>query len=1096
MVEIIAGRAHRLWQPLAREAAQAYRAGKHVTVLVPEQYTLQAERDLIADLGVKGFFRLDVLSPSRLQFRVFDALGGDSRVPIDERGKAVAVARALRQVRNQLSYYAGAHERPGLITRMSDLLATFKGAQLQGEQLALAADGLGERALSYKLKDTALVLEAYRALLAGRFADQADIHQEMLSRLKQGQLFAGHHVLVYGFDVLLEQMQQLLCALGSQADTVQVYLVNERAQAEDADSFSAVRYSVQRLMDALHRQGVPYHYRQLDDAALEAAPEIAHIERHLLGLSHPPLAGEVAAVCLYAAPTPHQEVQHVARQVLGELKDGTAPDDIFILAGQLPGYAGLIAAAFEEWGIPYFIADKLPITAHPLVRCVLSALRCAADGYRSEDVLEIIKSGFSGLSREEGWALQNYAQAWGIRARRWTAPFARGEQEERDRMEGLRLRVIEPVERLRENLASSRSAAASLEAVVGYLKELQAEVRAEALEQALQAAGQPKEAAQMAQVYQRLMEALQQMAALMDDERIPIVHFALWLESALNQEEIGSLPPESGRVQVGQMGNLLLPRAKCVFLLGLNEGILDVADDGLFSQAEAAAASQQLSADLGLDATGRQQLKEMDLWKALTAGRERLYISYALANEEGGALRPVQQVAAIRRMLPGLQEEGGALAARQEALLAPMAAVPALDALAQMLQSRELAETWARAWGWFHQQPDWRPQVDAVLSTLRPEPPKPPLPESSLGQLFDLSAASISRLENFANCPYQHFVQHGLKPVENQQWVVEPVDTGSFYHSALEGFVRAARLHPQWPHIDEAACRAMMDTALAPLVAAWHDRPFLDTARQRAVSDHYVQLAHRMAWVLTQGASNSAFRPEAVELRFGGQGELPPLLLPLPDGRALALRGTIDRVDRYQGELGDWLRVVDYKSGGNTLSPEKVWAGTQLQLLLYLRQALHQFGHSNPAGVFHQKLDDPVIATDQEDKVESEIFKALQLKGLVVDEPQVVALMDELAPLTLGTIYNKDGTPRANKGVLTQEQLSDLHTHAARRAGELASRILSGDISRQPLQDADGNLPCRYCRFAGVCRIDPLRGADTRRLVKMGLDELLQRVKE
>lgn len=1096
MVEIVAGRAHRLWEPLAEAAAQAYRDGRQVSVLVPEQYTLQAERDLIKSLGVKGFFRLDVLSPSRLRYRVFDALGADLRQPIDERGKAVAVARALRQVKDQLQYYAGAHQRPGLIQRMSDLLTTVKGAQLQEEHLQLAAQSLGERALSYKLQDTALVLTAYRKLLVNRFADQEDIHQEMLARLARGQLLQGHHILVYGFDVLLEPMQQLLAALSQQAKTVKIYLVNEQAQAEDGDAFSAVRHSVQRLIDVLSERGIPHRYRQLPRAPLQAAPAIQHVEEHLLGIAHPAFLGPAEEVRLFAAPTAYQEVQHVARQVLTQLRGGTQPEDIFVLAGHLSVYGALIAAVFEEWGIPHYIADKLPMVAHPLVQCLLSALRCVADGYRTEDVLNMVKTGFTRLSRSEGWALENYALAWGIRGRRWQQPFSRGEQQERDRMEGLRLALIQPVETLRASLADSRTAVHSLEAVGAFLKDIQAEERTLALEQALLAGHHPKEAAQMAQVMDKLLESLQQMGALMEEERIPIRHFALWLESALGQEEIGSLPPESGRVQVGQLGNLLLPRGDCVFLLGLNEGILDVADDGLFSREEAAAAAAQLSADLGLDAPGRQQLKEMDLWKAMSAGRDRLYLSYALANEEGGALHPLQQLTAICAMLPALREEGGALAEDEAVSFPPMAPRPALDALAPLLRQRSLPDPWAQAWGWLWQEPAWQGAARRLRNALAPEKPKEALPEGVRQALFDLTTASITRLERFADCPYQHFVTHGLRPVPRQQWLVEPMDTGRFYHDALEGFVRAARAHPRWPDVEEETCRSLMDSALVPLVAAWRDLPFVDTARQQRVSQGYISLAHRMAWVITQGAKNSAFRPEAVELRFGGEGEPPPLLLPLAEGSALALRGTIDRVDRYQGQLGNWLRVVDYKSGGTSLSPEKVWVGTQLQLMLYLRKALLLYPGSQPAGVFYQRLEDPIIETEQPEAVEDEIFKRLRLNGLIVDEPEVVGLMDQGPPLTLGAVYRKDGQPRMGKAVLSQQDIALLHAHSAKQAGLLAGRIMAGEVAREPAMDNAGDLPCRFCSYHGICRIDIPGGSLTRRLPNIDLPQLLERLRE
>ena len=255
MIHIHCARAHRLWAPLVDELKKHDQAGENITLLVPEQYTLQAERDLLADLRLKGFFRLDVLSPSRLSYRVFQTLGADARVRIDERGKAVAVARALKQTAPALQYYAGSVTRTGLIQKMGQLLGTVKGARLNPEQLLEAADRLSPRGLGLKLRDTALTLSAYQELLSDRFADAQDIHRDMLSRLQRGGLLAGHQVFVYGFDVLTESLRDLLRVVATQAADVHVYLVSEKEQAQDGDSFTAVRQSVERLINELKAHG-------------------------------------------------------------------------------------------------------------------------------------------------------------------------------------------------------------------------------------------------------------------------------------------------------------------------------------------------------------------------------------------------------------------------------------------------------------------------------------------------------------------------------------------------------------------------------------------------------------------------------------------------------------------------------------------------------------------------------------------------------------------------------------------------------------------------------------------------------------------------
>ena len=68
---------------------------------------------------------------------------------------------------------------------------------------------------------------------------------------------------------------------------------------------------------------------------------------------------------------------------------------------------------------------------------------------------------------------------------------------------------------------------------------------------------------------------------------------------------------------------------------------------------------------------------------------------------------------------------------------------------------------------------------------------------------------SISRLEGFAQCPYRHFVNYGLKPVIRREYEFDPADVGDFYHAAMEGYAALALKEPDFPDLpDEKNPRA------------------------------------------------------------------------------------------------------------------------------------------------------------------------------------------------------------------------------------------------------------------------------------------------
>ena len=122
MLQIITGLAGPLWDQAARTLKASYDQGRQSLLLVPDQMTLQAERDMLGALESKGFFGLQVLSPSRLATRVFDRLGRGERVMIDERGQAMTLARTIWSLRDELRYYGSSRGRPGFVRKLAEAI--------------------------------------------------------------------------------------------------------------------------------------------------------------------------------------------------------------------------------------------------------------------------------------------------------------------------------------------------------------------------------------------------------------------------------------------------------------------------------------------------------------------------------------------------------------------------------------------------------------------------------------------------------------------------------------------------------------------------------------------------------------------------------------------------------------------------------------------------------------------------------------------------------------------------------------------------------------------------------------------------------------
>lgn len=1071
------------------------RDGQRVILLVPEQYTLQAERELVEGLNLPGLIDVDVLSPRRLTRRIREFGGHSGLAPLDDRGRRMALAQALTMVQDELVYYQRVALTAGLPDKLSALIADLQRAGLTPEMLREQAESTAMGALAAKSADVARIWAAYLTVLEGRFADETMQQQELLARLGPSGVLDGAAVFVCGFDVIPQPMCDLLTAAAPRCASLTVTMTMDAREAADGRIFQTQRRSASELMERLKEAGVPVEWRYLPPEEGGCDPALAHLERYLFTRRGTSYEGDSSAVTAHAAANPYAEAAHIAATLRAWHDAGIPWQRLAVAMAEGSAMPGILAVTLKGAGIPHYIARKDGAARHGLCRLLLGALRCATGGYATLDVLHMAKSGFSPLTAEEAHRLENYAIAHGVNRSKWTKPFTRGDDAEE--MEAIRQRLIAPAEALRERLRDAKTAAQSVEAVFRLLEDVGAYETLLAREEALLAQGMGAEAATNRQVWQLIMDLLDQLHALLGERRAAMKDIARFVESGLTGAAIASLPPQPDAVMIGEAGHLMTGRIDALILCGMQDGVMGSTMNSLISEAERRALSDAAHRAIGMTQQETAALRQSDFYRTLALPHRRLLVTFSLAGQDGTALRPSVLVDDLKALFPALRVTGGVTADGAE--LPPLSPADALDGLA--LRLRQMADgeresldpAWTDALRWLWQSPEWHERIRQVIASLEKQGPGRLSPEQTR-RIFTQDKVSISRLEKFAACPYQHYVDYGLKPVKREEFVFDVNDAGDFYHAALQGFAHAAMEREDWPNLPEEEVAAIMDGVLAPLTEMWQGGPLTDTPAQKLQGSKYIRTAKRAAWLFTQHAQRSRFATIGEEVVFGEEGGLPPVVLTLHDGRRIALRGKIDRIDRWAGDKGVYLRVIDYKSSQKEIDPTRLWYGLQLQLMLYL-QAASQGLNGKAAGAFYFTVKDPLVeAEDVKEAAERELAKALRLHGVVLADAEVVDAMDTEGGFSLGTIFKKSGEVSANAPAYTPEEMQQLLEHTRDTAAMLADGIRAGDVSVSPAA-IDQWSACQWCEYAAVCGVDPsLPGCTKRVLPHMKRQELLQRL--
>ena len=1091
-MRLMTGRPYRLIAPVVEEIGRLVAKGDRCMLLVPSQYTLQAELEVMNRLELPGSFLIDVLSPSRLQSRVFERAGLPEQVLLDERGRGMVLAGIIEAEKENLTVYRAAAESgaTGFAKRLGALIADLKRSGMDASGLANCLEQLEEGSSSRdKLSDVVHLYAAYDAWMAGQLVDGEDVSRIMRGKLDASGVLRDVHVFVYGFDMITESFARDLLAMEACAASLTLAVESDSNSAPDGRLFAPVNFSLSRLSSLAQEAGIPIECLKME-APLDAPEELCVLERSLFALGGGTFDEEPSHIELYAASTPRAEVHRVASRMRMLAKEVEDLSRMAVVYPKESGYASLLAATLPVYGITAYLAERRPASAHPLCRFVLSALDIASEGFSTAGISECVRSGFMPVAQEEGDALIAYAESMDVRGNAWKRPFQyakEGHAEELPALNASREAVVHPLDALCRALSRARSAEDTVAAVIALLEDVQAFDRLGDMRAALMDAGLDVEAQDCAQVWNALMETLDQLHTVLGARVVPAKTVLSLLTGGLSALELSALPPAEGAVICGAIGNVRTAQVDTLFVLGMNDAP-GAAEDGLLTGGEREEAVRATGAYLGMSAAERAALSQLDTLKTLSGVRGRLIVSYALSDETGRALREGEAVQALRQRFPRLAVRGGLPEEEQAFMLsAPDAAMEALSVrLSRAADGKEeLGEPFAQAYAALSRDASRGESLAAMTRGLC-EAPSRSLTGQKARALYGRPTMSVSRLETLACCPYQHFVRYGLAPEREVQPGVDHAELGTLYHTAAEQFTRALTALPEFPQVDESTCDALMDKAVAPLIEAWRQSPLGESARGGAIAGRIRRTAKRAGRSILSQYAQSRFRPMSFELVFG-QGGAAPLTLELADGSRIYLQGRIDRVDVLE-EGGTRIRVIDYKSGAKRFDPTMAYWGIQLQLLIYLASALEQIPGATPAGFFYCRIADPTVKSESRvrEEVEKQLAKKLALAGVSLSDVNILQAQDERH----AGMLTKDGKPsgRYAASMVDEPGMQALVAFARGKATQLAQTAYDGGIDDAPAALGTFNA-CTNCAYAAVCGFDPARKA-RRRLKKKTLGDL------
>lgn len=1125
-----AGKSYQLYNDLIQMSIKE--PDTNYLVIVPEQFTLQTQKDIVSMHPDNGVMNIDILSFLRFAYRIFDEVSSAAQPILEDTGKSMVIRRVLAEKRKELVLFGSNVSKVGFVNELKSMLSELYQYNIQEEDF-IRMQGIADRkpVLKAKLHDLFLIYDGFREFMKERYITAEEILLVLYSLIDKSQWVKNTVICLDGFtgftpcqykilEKMLKYAKKVMITVTIDPRELETDLLQADRQNKPAPMehqlFGLSKKTIYRIYDIARNTGAVIEkpviaerripggtpYRYLNSAALAA------LEHNIFRYPYKAYKEKQEDISIHAARDAEAEMDFVVSEIKRLIREKNYRyKDIAVVSGAVTDYGRIAKRCFSRAGIPCFIDYKKDILSNPFVELIRAAVAIVSEDFDYENIFRYLRTGLTDLSISEIDMLENYILATGIRGyKRWSEPFNKryksNDPLRLDVLNKARKKLMRDLTPLHSVLKDKEKTLADYTAALYELGvRLHVEDKLNSRQEQFLNENQPLSAKEFEQVYRIVMDLYDQMVLLLGKERCSLKEFGEILDTGFVEAKVGLIPPGVDEVVIGDTERTRLKDIKALFFVGVNDGLIPkaVSSGGILSDMERELLAEH---DIELAPTIRQQTytEQFYIYLNLTKPRERLYISYHKINDEGKSVNPSFLIGKLRQLFPtvSILDEGDKDNKEPDILKND-----GLEFLAEGLRDFNISNSsdeWKQIYLYYKSDEKNSVILDKLLKGAFHINADKGISKEAAALLYGSElSGSVTRLERYAGCAFAHFMAYGLTLEERKEYKLAVPDIGNIFHNAIDFFSKQLDGSDYtWHNIPDDIREQWAVACVQQAVEEYENSFIKSTKRSEYMIKRMERIVVRTLWALCNQIKQGSFEPVGYEMPF----------YQLPDS-GLTLKGRIDRLDLYEDEDKVYVRVVDYKSGSTYFDLGSVYYGLQQQLAVYLSAAIYYLKEHKqgkevvPAGIFYYHIDDPIVAKSEQS--EEEIYKLLKMNGLVNADKKVIALMDKklegpdgsLSPSKKSDIIpvetNKEGEPGKRSSIADSKQIKALLDYVKVKLADDGSRILDGDARLNPYRMGNQSA-CDYCEFKAACGFDSRLGRDRgynfRNLTAKSVDEI------
>lgn len=1084
---------------------------KNFIVIVPEQFTMQTQKDIVSSHPNKGIMNIDILSFTRLAYRVFEEIGGYDKLVLEDIGKSMVIRKVVEMKKNQLGAFSANVKKIGFVNELKSLLSELYQYNIDDDKLLQALNLTKNKPLlNNKLKDIATIYDGFKAFLSDKFITAEQILDILSSVIEKSNIINNSIIFLDGFTGFTPSQYKLLEQLMKYSAGIKIALTIDPREniykvEEEFKLFNMTQVTINKLLklaaalniereqDLIIRKDVPKRF--------ENAPALAALEKNIFRFRYTPYDEKQNNISIQVAKNPNEEITYVAAQIVSLVRDnGYRYKDIAVVTGDINLYSNIVNHVFEKYNIACFVDHKRNILTNCFVELIRSVLEVIMKDFSYESVIRYLRCGLTNIETAEIDVLENYILACGIRGahmwqKTWNRRYKGSADIDFDSLNAIRQRVVQEILPLSTVLKDKTlTVRAYTQALWNFITKLNIECKLEAYSKRFNDNNQILLSKQYAQILKIVVDILDKIVDVLADECIDLQEYAAILDAGFEEAQMGLIPAGIDQIVFGDIERTRLKDIKVLFFIGVNEGIIPKPNNtsGIISDIE-----KQILLDNGIElsATARQNVytQKFYLYMNLTKPQDKLYISYSKVSLEGKALRASYLIGTIKKLFPKIdsidiqQTNPLALIANKRSGLSVL-----IEGLREY-QNKPMTTQWKELFNFYYQDEQMHDELFKLIDAAFYINKEQGLSKAVSSALYGKELVnSVTRLEKYAACAYAHFLTYGLELLERQKHIFSAPDLGNIFHTTLELFSKKLyNANKDWSSITDTQRDELVEQCVNEVALDYGDSILSDTARNQYIINRISRISKRTVWALQQHIKKGSFVPSQYEVGFSSYEDLDSINIALSEDEKLKLKGRIDRLDKFEDDTNVYVKIIDYKSGSTQFDMVALFYGLQLQLVVYMNAAIELEKRVTnkeviPAGLFYYNINDPIVdkKTQDVEEINQRLLKELKLDGLVNNDTQVIKLLDkdfdgssDVYPIK----QNKDG--KMNSAAVSTLQFEQLSNYVNKKIKHFATEILSGTIDVNPYKIAD-TTACTYCRYQSICGIEANANSTSYRKLK------------